>query len=152
MKRRTTFFLKIAVFLVGIPFFGLCILGLPWLVTRMAEMFQVSAYLQYPSLIGLYAAVIPFGFAVYQALKLLNCINKGKAILELSVKALNNIKYCAITIGVLYVIGMPLLFLVADKDDAPGVVALGLLVILASIVTAFFAALFQRRCLGYKTS
>ena len=63
---------------------------------------------------------------------------------ELSVKALRNIKYCAITISALYAAGMPFLVSVADKDDAPGAVGFGLIFILASIVVATFAAVLQR--------
>lgn len=140
MKRVLT----IAVFLIGIPILSLCIFGLPWLASGVAEMNPVSACLQYPVLIGLYAAAIPFSFALYQALKLL--INKDQACSELSAMALKNIKYCAAIISVLYVIGMPFLFLMGHKDDAPGIVALGLFVILASLVSAFFANFYHKRC------
>lgn len=145
MKRGTTLFLKTAVFVIGLLFLALCIFGLPWIVDRSAEIYLESAYWKYPIIIGLYAAAIPFSFALYQTLKLLSCISKNKACSELAVKALRKIKYCAATISVLYVIGMPLLFLIGHKDDAPGIVALGLLVILASLAIAVFTAVLQKR-------
>ncbi len=39
MKRGTTVFLKIAVFLIGITVLALCIFWLPWLANDTAEMF-----------------------------------------------------------------------------------------------------------------
>ena len=119
--KRETLFLKVVIFLIGIP-----ILGLPWIARGTAEMSPELAYLQYP----LYATAIPFFFALYQTLKSS----------ELSVEALKNIKYCAITISTLYAVGMPRLFIVGHEDDAPGVVALGLVIIIVSIVIAVFAS------------
>ena len=92
----------------------------------------------------MYASAIPFYFALYQAFKLLSYIDKNKAFSELSVKALKNIKYCAITISILYVLGMPLFYLMAERDDAPGIILIGLVIIFASMVIAVFAAVLQR--------
>ncbi|HOX41738.1 MAG TPA: DUF2975 domain-containing protein, partial [bacterium] len=63
---------------------------------------------------------------------------------ELSVKALKNIKYCGIAIGLLYIASVPFLFVIADGDDAPGVFAIGLVIIFASIVVTTFAAVLQK--------
>ncbi|PKM80191.1 MAG: DUF2975 domain-containing protein [Firmicutes bacterium HGW-Firmicutes-14] len=142
MKRGTTLFLKIAVVLIGIPVLALCIFGLPWIAKEAAV--HYPAYLLYPVLIGMYAAAIPFFFALYQALKLLSYIDKNKAFSELSVKALKNIKYCAITISILYAGLIPLLIPIADADDAPGAVGFPIIIIFASSVIAVFAAVLQK--------
>ena len=62
----------------------------------------------------------------------------------LSFKALNNIKYCAITISALYTLLMPFVYILADKDDAPGAIIIGMLPIFASMVISVFAAVLQR--------
>jgi hypothetical protein len=129
-----TLFLKVVVILIGIPVLGLCIFGLP----------SFANYLHYPVLIGMYAAAVPFFFALYQTLKLLSYIDKNKAFSELSVKALKNIKYCAITISILYAGLIPLLIPIADAGDAPGVVGFPIIIIFASIVIAVFAAVLQK--------
>ncbi|MGG3452205.1 DUF2975 domain-containing protein [Domibacillus aminovorans] len=144
MKRGTTLFLKIAVILIGIPVLALCIFLVPEIANYAAELYPDIAYMKYLILIDLYAAAIPFYFALYQAFKLLSYIDKNKAFSDLSVKALKNIKYCAITISILYVVGMPLFFLMGDKDDAPGIIVIGLVIIFASMVIAVFAAVLQR--------
>jgi hypothetical protein len=93
---------------------------------------------------GIYVSAIPFWLALYQALKLLGFIDKNEAFSVLSVSTLKYIKYCALTISGLYMTGLPLLFDVADKDDSPGVLAIGLVIIGASFIIAMFAAVLQK--------
>ena len=134
MKLRETFFLKIAVILIGIPVLALCIFWLPGFVN----------YLHYAILISVYATAVAFFFALYQTSKLLSYIDKNKAFSELSVKALKYIKYCAITISIIYAVMAPFLFPIADADDAPGLVGIPIIIIFASITIAIFAAVLQR--------
>ncbi|MGM0920577.1 MAG: DUF2975 domain-containing protein [Bacillota bacterium] len=142
MKQVSTLFLKIAVILIGIPILALCIFGLSWLANNPVN--PDYAHILYPILIGMYVSVIPFFVALYQAFKLLIYIDKNQAFSELSVKALKNIKFCAMTISGLYVVIMPFVYLVADLDDAPGLIIIGMVPIFASIVIAVFAAVLQR--------
>ncbi|MEN1936448.1 DUF2975 domain-containing protein [Paenibacillus sp. 102] len=142
MKRVSTIFLKIAVILIGIPILALCIFGLPWLANNPVN--PDYAHILYPILIIMYGSVIPFFIALYQAFRLLSYIDKNKAFSELSVRALKNIKYCAITISLLYVVAMPLFYFIAEIDDAPGIIIIGLVIIFASIVIAVFAAVLQK--------
>ncbi|MBT2648411.1 DUF2975 domain-containing protein [Bacillus sp. ISL-34] len=144
MKQVSTIFLKIAVILIGMPVLALCIFLVPEIANFAAELYPDMTYLKYLVLIVMYASAIPFYFALYQAFKLLSYIDKNKAFSELSVRALKKIKYCAITISSLYVAGMPLFYLMAERDDAPGIILIGLVVIFASIVIAVFAAVLQR--------
>lgn len=62
----------------------------------------------------------------------------------MSVKALSHIKKDAIIISILYVLMMPFIFLLAQSDDAPGLILFGMIPIFASIVIAVFAAVLQR--------
>ena len=142
MKHSSTLFLKIAVFLIGTPVLALCIFGVPWLVNNPVN--PDYAHILYPILIGMCVSVIPFYIALYKAFTLLSYIDKNKAFSQMSVKALKNIKYCAITISILYVVMMPFVYLVAEKDDAPGLIIMGMVPIFASMVIAVFAAVLQR--------
>jgi hypothetical protein len=81
---------------------------------------------------------------LYQAFNLLRYIDNNNAFSELSVIALKKIKYCAVTISGLHVLLLPILYLFADKDDAPGMIIVGLLIPFASLVIAFFAAVLQK--------
>ncbi|WP_282137211.1 DUF2975 domain-containing protein [Rossellomorea aquimaris] len=142
MMKRETLFLKIAVFLIGTPVLALCVFGLPWLAKDAAG--SELAYLINGILVVMYVSAIPFFVALYQAIRLLIYIDKNNAFSELSVKALKNIKYCATTITILYVAGMPLFFLMGEIDDAPGVIVIGMMFIFAPLVIAVFAAVLQK--------
>lgn len=113
-------------------------------VVMLTQVKPEAAGMYYPIVLGMNVTAIPFFIALYQTLKLLGYIDKNNAFSELSVQALKIIKYCAITISSLYAIGMPYIFFVGDKDDAPGVVAIGLIIISASAVIAVFAAVLQK--------
>jgi len=134
MKKYSTTFLKIAVTLIGIPVLALCIFWVPGFV----------GYIDFPIIIGVYISALTFFFALYQAIKLLTYIDKNKAFSELSVKALKNIKYCANTISIIYLVIVPFIFPIADADDAPGLVAFPLIIIFGAMVIAVFAAVLQR--------
>lgn len=116
---------------------------MPEIAGFAAELYPDMAYIKYFVFIVFYAAAIPFYVALYQAFKLLHYIDKNKAFSELSVKSLSNIKQCAITISSLFVLGMPLFYLLAEADDAPGIILIGLVLIFASMVIAVFAAVLQ---------
>lgn len=144
MNRMSTIFLKIALVLIGIPILALCIFLVPKVANYSAELFPNIAYIKYLVFIYLYVTAIPFYFALYQAFKLLSYIDKNKAFSGLSVRALKNIKYCAVTISIFYAAGMPVFYLMAEIDDAPGIIVIGLVIIFASMVIAAFAAVLQK--------
>lgn len=137
MKQGSTAILRGAIILIGTVVLALCVFTLP------AGMVHENVGGYYPILMGLYAPAIPFFAALYQAMKLLNYIDKNEAFSELSVKAFKHIKYYALIIGVLFTAGMPYVFHVADEEDAPGVIVIGLVIVFASFVIATFAALLQ---------
>lgn len=142
--KRETFFLKFAVVLMGLPVLALCIFLLPGIAEFFSELNPKLDFLQYPFLIGLYVTAIVFFVALYQTLKLLSYIDKNQSFSELSVKSLKNIKYCAITIDALYVVFMPLIYLMAEADDAPGIILIGMVIIFGCMVIAVFAAVLQK--------
>ncbi|MEH7118375.1 DUF2975 domain-containing protein [Neobacillus vireti] len=142
MKRGSTLFLKMAVTLMGIPVLALCIFGIPWLVKNPFN--PDYDHILYPIIIGMAVSVIPYFVALFQAFKLLIYIDKNQAFSEWSVTSLKKIKFCALIISGLYVVILPFVFLVADLDDAPGLIIVGMVPIVASVVIAVFAAVLQR--------
>ncbi|CAG9622053.1 DUF2975 domain-containing protein [Sutcliffiella rhizosphaerae] len=144
MKHGSTLFLKLTLLFMGIPVLALCVFLVPKIANFAAELFPQNAYIKYLILIDLYATAIPFYFALYQTFKLLQYIDTNKAFSTFSIKALKNIKVCAIIFSSLYVVGMPLFYLIAEVDDAPGIIVIGLVLIFAGMVIAFFAAVLQK--------
>jgi hypothetical protein len=138
MKPGSTLFLRVAIIAIAAAMLAICIFGLPALICS-----DNTGYYR-PILIGLYVPAVPFFYALYQALRLLNFIDKNQAFSEMSVKAFSTIKYCAFLISLLFTAGMPYIYSAADRDDAPGVVALGLVIIFASLVIATFSAVLEK--------
>jgi hypothetical protein len=137
MTKGSTLFLKGVIYIMGAGVLVLCLYVLPLGITTD----RVGYYK--PILIGMYFPGIPFFIALYQALKLLSLIDKNKTFSEQSVSALKYIKYCGLAISGMYALGMPYIFYAADRDDAPGVVLIGLVIVFSSFVIATAAALFQ---------
>lgn len=137
MKHGSTHFLRSVVIIIGLIVLAICTIALPsGIMTAEADYYL-------PLLYGLYLPVIPFFIALYQTLKLLHYIDINKAFSNLSVIALQKIKYCAVVIAAIFTLGSPYIYQVAQKDDAPGVLLLGLIIIGASVVIAVFAAVLQ---------
>nr|WP_211175639.1 DUF2975 domain-containing protein [Paenibacillus sp. SZ31] len=131
-----------AVFLIGVPILALGIFGIPWLANNPVSPNYAGAL--YPIVIIMYVSVIPFIVALYQAFRLLSYIDKNEAFSLMSVKSLKTIKYCAIVISSLYFVMLPFVYVVAEKDDAPGLILMGMVPIFASLVIAVFSAVLQR--------
>lgn len=138
MERGSTIFLRAVVLLMGLIIFAICALALPAGIRHE----DAGGYI--PILLGLYVPTIPFYIALHQTLKLLSYIDQNKAFSELSIKALKTIKYCALAISGFFTAGLPYIYLVAEEDDAPGVIVIGMLLAFAPMVVAVFAAVLQK--------
>lgn len=138
MKKGSTLFLRGVIVLMALGALALCLFVFPMGIATD----KVGYYR--PIVIGLYLPAIPFFIALFQAWKLLKFIDKNSAFSQGAVNALKYIKYSAISISSLFLLGMPYIFYAAQRDDAPGVVAIGLIIIFASGVIGTFAAVLEK--------
>lgn len=143
MKHGSTIFLRITVAIMGLIAIGLCLLILPAIHREWSQEYPDVAYLKYPVLAGLSVTVIPFFVALFQTLKLLNYIDKNKVFTLLAVNALKVIKYCAFVFSGLYALSLPVVYYIAQIEDAPGLVVIGLAFTGAPFVIGVFAGVFQ---------
>lgn len=137
ITRGSTMFLKAMIWLIGLIVLVLCIFVLPRGIITDEVGYRYI-------LLGMYITAIPFYVALYQGLLLLRYIDRNNAFSLASVASLGRIKQSAATISLLYAAGMPYIYYVADKDDAPGVIIVGLAIIFASLCIMTAAAVFQR--------
>jgi hypothetical protein len=141
MKHGSTLFLKVVLLLIGV----VTLAGLIWFPQaegRAANLDLISIYSD-PIIIYSYIASIPFFVGLYQAFKLLGYIEQNKAFSKAAVRALRNIKYCALALVGFIIIGEIWIFLIGDEDKA-GPLALGIYSGFAMIVVATAAAVFER--------
>lgn len=144
MKKGSTLFLKLAVIMIAIPILALCIYGLPTIVKNsMLHPWELNRYL-YGIIGGMYVSAIPFFYALFQAMKLLGYIDKNNAFSFDSVLALSRIKWSGLSISAIYIVLMPLFYIIGELDDAPGVIVVGMVFTFAPAVVAVFAAVLQR--------
>lgn len=140
MNRGSTLTLRIAIVCIGLA--ALAFLGF---VVPSGIRAELEGDFDYGYiLVGLCLTAIPFLVALLESLKLIGYIDANKAFSPASVQTLKRIKYCALVISGLFVAGMPYIFYLADKDDAPGVAALGFIIIGVSFVIGAAAGVFQR--------
>jgi hypothetical protein len=138
MENRSTFFLRAAIYVIGLIVLALCIFAVP-------EGIRLDSSGHYrPLLLGLYITAIPFYVALYQAIKLLDYIDQNDAFSHFSVGSLRIIKRCAVIIGTLFAASLPYVYFVADKSDASIALVVGSVVAFASFVIAVFAAVLQK--------
>ena len=79
MKQRApTIFLKTVIVLIGITSLIFGIFLLPKFANAMSVFVPAAAFFKLPFLICMYAAMIIFFFALYQAIRLLHYIDNGK--------------------------------------------------------------------------
>ncbi len=147
MKRSSTIFLQVVIVLIGIVALAIMI-RFPLTEGRAVNLDLFSIYSD-PFILYGYAASIPFFVALYQAFKLLGYIGQNKVFSLNSVKALRNIKYCAIILSILIVMAaiyIRISFSVKSvtDDDPAGFIAVSIVATFISIVIASAAAVFEK--------
>lgn len=142
IKRSSIIFLQIVIIIIGLVAVAL-MLWEPHLEGRNANATLFQIYFNDPFLAYAYMASISFFVALYQAFSLLGYIGRNEVFSEHSVKALRNIKYCAIALVVSVVLPEIYLIIVRPGDDIAGGVAVGFFLIFVSAVIATAAAVFE---------
>jgi hypothetical protein len=143
-KKGSTLFLKISIFVIAFLVLGICFIAYAVIFGDARDEGHPTTLLQNPLLISVYATVIPFLVALYQAFKILMYIDKKKAFSELSIKALKIIKVCACVISGIYFLSLPMFMEIAQSEDAPGVMIIGLCAVGAPLVIAVLSAVLQK--------
>lgn len=143
MKRISTVFLQAVIVLIGIVALAIMI-RVPLTEGRATSLDLFSIYAD-PFILYGYAASIAFFVALYKAFKLLGYIGQNKVFSAEAVKALKNIKYCAIVLSILIVAAGLYIRIFHSKDDDPaGFLAICIVTTFASIVVATAAAIFEK--------
>lgn len=143
MKRYSTLILRLAIFIAGAIVLAICS-GALWTVIKMDSSSEYYV-LSYVLLIGTCSAAAPFFIALYQSFKLLRLIDTHRAFTELSAKALKVITRTAfIEFLMCTIVGLPFLYIVAEKDDAPGLIILGMVISGAAFTLYMLASVLHR--------
>lgn len=144
IKRVPTVFLRGVVLLLGLIVLALCIFALPEAWRGGPLEFPAVGYAVQLIVIGMYLTAVPFYIGLWQTLLLLNHIDRNAAFSVASVRALRTIKWCAGVISAFYIAFVFPFYLIAEVDDAPGLILMSMVVACAPIAVAVFAAVLER--------
>lgn len=129
---------------LGIIALLLGIIVLTEIYNEFDKAFPSIGYLKYPILGILGTAFLPYFGALYQTMRLLSYIDTDKAFSMYSVGALKKIKFCGYIVGGLFIVLLPFVYMVAEVDDAPGLIIVGMATVGAPLVIAVFAAVLEK--------
>ncbi len=120
----------------------LCIFAIPAFGSGLALFLPELSFLRYPLLAGLYAAAGCFYYSLFQFWRLLDAVEKTG---EIPKKKLKAIRKAAVAFSILYfVFAMPVIFLAANADDAPGLVIIGAFMEVFPLGSAAVCAVLER--------
>lgn len=148
LERSSTLFLRLILLVLTIGVLVLC----GFLLYQIIQSDTLGYYR--PILMGLVISAIPLFYIFYQAYTLLNNIDNNLSLTDSSVNSLRIIKICSLLISLMYLIGSPFIFNVAQQDDAPGVVLINIILIMGPFSVGVFTYILQKlliNAIGYKS-
>lgn len=144
MEKVSTLFLKFALVVLALPIIAICIFVVPNLGLIAAELIPNFLAIRPIVIVNYYLTALIYFFALWKAFQLLQLIDRKEAFSIVSVQTLKEIKICAYGIALLHLLVLPLFYIFAEMDDAPGVIIVGVVVPFASMVIAIFAAVLEK--------
>jgi hypothetical protein len=147
VKRGLTIVTRGVLYLMGFAVISICVILLPELA-REEAVANPNAGPAVPFLIGAWVLSVPIFVALHHTLRLLSYIDTDKAFSVLSVKALQNIKMCAIAFSAMIVFGAITVIVMArisdPREDVTHILTLGFIFTFAASIVATFAAVLKR--------
>ncbi|QWC00507.1 DUF2975 domain-containing protein [Mycoplasmatota bacterium] len=144
MKDFHVTYLKITTILAGLPILYLCLYQFP--VLFIAGMESDSVYIPYlfVLMISIYIIAFPYIFALIETFKILLNIQKEKYFSKSTEKSLKNICGLAYLIAFILFLDLPFIYRIANMDDAPGLIVIGLFFMMFTLSIGVFAGLLKR--------
>jgi len=145
MNRAVAICLQLGIVALGIVTF-VALLWEPWIEGVNANAPSLyDIYFDDPFLAYIYFSFIPVFVGLYHAFKLAGNIGRGETFSQSSARALPTIKYCACAFaGLIFLAAAYIGINMRQSDDIAGGVAIGLFLIITSVIVASVAAWFER--------
>lgn len=142
--RIRTLFLKLTLGVLAIGTVAFMIFLLPNIKELMQAVIPNLAMLQPITQVILALTGICFIYILMQTLKLILNIDHNKAFSESTINYLKHIRNTGYVITGLYVLLMPVIYLIAEFDDAPGLILFGAFFVFTSAVITAFADVLKK--------
>lgn len=118
MKHGSTIFLRLALIVFGAIVAAICFFALPVIYREWPIEYPEIAQLNGIVVAGLGATAILFYAALYQVWRLLQLIDRNQAFSATAERALRLISYDATGISAIYGAGLPVVYAMAQLEDA----------------------------------
>lgn len=143
MTKFISNFLRLALIgITGLIVFISIMIGLGT-IPAMIQLYPGNDWLFYTIITGIYVSVVFFAYGMFQAFMLLRNFELHETFTAKTGLRLAKIKYAALAIGGLYVLGSPFAYIWAQIEDAPGLLLIELIFGGLSFAVAAFAKLSQ---------
>lgn len=137
-------FLKIISILAIVPAMFLCLYYFPSLFIKGVDLSSPYAPYMLVIIISVYFISVPYTYAFYITFRLLCLIESREFFTEQSTNYLTRIKKLAYLVAVFFTVDLPFIYIVADMDDAPGLVMIGLFLTIFSLAIGVFASVLSK--------
>ena len=144
-KKGSTMLLKITLVFMTLIVLVLAVFALPNIYKGALIEFPGVPNVVLGIIIAMYAVTVPYFLVMWQSWKLLILIDQNKGFSEFSIKAFRSIKFASLVGGLILMIGfVPLLYPIAQLQDAPGLLVIGFAFSCIPFVVAIFASLLEK--------
>ncbi|UQW98514.1 DUF2975 domain-containing protein [Rummeliibacillus sp. G93] len=148
MQKINSTILSSVTILIGTIILLLCVFVLPKVAQETVLIHPEVTYLKYPVLLGMYATALPFFYAIYETLIMIQIIEYQSINPSRIVQGLNRIKYSAFVIIVFYVLGI---FILDYANALPPIIAvMGFGILLVTIMVGAGASFIKNILIKYQ--
>lgn len=139
-----TLFLKMALIAIGIIVLFFCALVFPNVLIKVSYTYPKIVLTRYLFTGCLYLSAILFYIAEGYAYRILQLIDRDNVFSGQALHAIKQIKYAVGGMGVCYLLFLPMIYWVADVEDAPGMIIIMTVIAMIPFVVAVFAAILEK--------
>ncbi|MBN2299710.1 MAG: DUF2975 domain-containing protein [Acholeplasmataceae bacterium] len=137
MKKYAIVLLKIVLLLIAIAIIALSVIGIISLIQDPIN--PIYGHILYPIVIAIYLSTVLIYMAFYQTYRFLKLIEDKLIFSNTSIHHLKKIKWCGLIFAFLYLVALPFFYLLANADDAPGVIFVGMIPLVGGFIVYLFA-------------
>lgn len=139
-----TLLLKLTLGILAIGTVAFMVFLIPNIKELMQAVIPNLAWLQPITQTALALTGICFLYILFQTFNLIRNIDRNEAFSENTISYLKHIRNAGYVITAIYILLMPVMYLIAEFDDAPGLILFGAFFVFAAAVITAFADVLTR--------
>jgi len=136
MTKYSIRLLEVILLLIAIFILSLSVIDIVSLIKDPIN--PIYDHILYPIVIAIYVSTIFIYLAFYQTIQFIQLINHKLVFSNDSIYRLKKIKRYGLIFAALYVMALPFIYLLANADDAPGVIFVGITPLVGGFIVYLF--------------